>query len=509
MRKPVASNPTYAGWIPTIAGQLSFSLIGMNGTAASAVAANVEYMCPAAGHPRRHVAVIQKRITKDLPFTFWPIPHLVPSIAAHFLLVGETAPATRPEIDGDRITKRHDEIGVVRGSIYLIAHHKRLRRERADCVATVRSLIAKAEDSAPRAVVATQSALLADIDEAIQDGRSKGLEIVETTFELFRTGEFRLSVRPPSRQLTGGQIDQFCDLVARNAYYFAKDVSHRHYHHRARGDNLLPLVRTTPNDDEGWRRETLWSLMRAVLEMRRRNRLPGHQSAMGVLAYAEAFQGLLAKVRRVRGNGERYERTKNTAFYDFAHTRMSLTATIEQHTFIASRWMHVQGILVAVALAAPAIWMAALQVRGAAGNANPPLWASNIIKWCIEQPQLLTGALITLGLAYTEFSRQSLMIIPPVASYMQWLGGWIDAIGVSVSKILRSFWPAVADQVGSILSTLLVAMVVLGMLVAVGSTTHLWPWPSPVFVWSWLGIVLLPTALGVLVRQAMKMAAIN
>lgn len=92
---------------------------------------------------------------------------------------------------------------------------------------------------------------------------------------------------------------------------------------------------------------------------------------------------------------------------------------------------------------------------------------------------------------------------------MQWLGGWIDAIGVSVSKILRSFWPAVADQVGSILSTLLVAMVVLGMLVAVGSTTHLWPWPSPVFVWSWLGIVLLPTALGVLVRQAMKMAAIN
>lgn len=509
MRKPVASKPTYAGWVPTIAGQLSFSLIGMNGTAASAVAANVEYMCPVAGHPRRHVAVIQKRITKDLPFTFWPIPLLFPSIAAHFLMVGETAPAARPEVDGDRISKRHDEIGVVRGTIYLIPHHKRLRRERADCVATVRSLIARAEDLAPRAVVATNSTILADIDEAIQDGRAKGLEIVETTFELFRTGEFRLSVTPPTRQLIGGEVDQFFDLVARNTYYFAKDVSHRHYHHRARGDNLLPLVRTSPKDDEGWRRETLWSLMRAVLEMRRRNRLPGHQSAMGVLAYAEAFQGLLAKVKRVPGRGDRYERTTNTAFYDFAHTRMSLTATIEQHTFIASRWMHVQGILVAVALAAPALWMGALQVRGEAGNASPPLWAAQIIKWCIEQPQLLTGALVALGLAYTEFSRQSLMIIPPVASYMQWLGGWIDAIGVSVSKIIRSFWPAIADQIGSILSTLLAAMVVIGALAAVGSATQLWPWPSAVLMWSWLGLVLAPTTLGLLVRWAMKIVAIK
>ena len=505
---PRRPSPTYAGWVPTIAGQLSFSLIGMNGTAPTAVSANIEYTCPRAGHPRRHVAVIQKRVTKDWPFTFWPIPYFWPAIAAHFLMVGETAPAARPELVGTRIGSRRDEIGVLHGTIYIMAHHERLSKAKDKCVADIRQLIARAGDAAPRAVIAGHSSLLSDIELAIQDGRDEGLTILEGEFELFRTGEFRLHIQPPPAAAVLGNLDTFCDLLARNVYYFTKDVSHRHYHHRARGDNMLPLVRTTPEDDEHWRRETLWSLMRAVLEMRRRNRLPGHQSAMGVLAYAEAFQGLLARVKRAR-NGSRHIPTTNTAFYDFGHTRMSLTATIEQHTFFASQWMHVQAVVIAVALAVPALWAALLQVSSEVGDPAPPIWAAAIVVWCIEKPHLLFGLVFAAGTAYAEFSRQSLMIIPPLAAYQHFLGGWIDAVGVSFSKITRACFPAAGDVLGARISAFLGLVLIAGLITAIGVVTHLWDWPDAPYRRAWLITTFGLPATGALIRLAMHVGRIR
>ncbi len=66
--------------------------------------------------------VYQERGASDLPFPFakW----VRPWVQTHFVMVGSSAPAARPRLDlptqNGRYQLLHDEIGVLRGKVYVV-----------------------------------------------------------------------------------------------------------------------------------------------------------------------------------------------------------------------------------------------------------------------------------------------------------------------------------------------------------------------------------------------------
>jgi hypothetical protein len=488
------SGSAYAGWVPTITGQLSFSLIGLGGAAPGCVTANVEFQDKDAGHPRRRVAVIKRRVTRDLPATFFPIPEIFRSIAAEFVLLGETRPAARPAVRNGAISPRNDEIGVLTGSILVIPSHKELRTAEKALVSRIRRRIAAIGDSTPRAVVGADASLRVELDEWIAEASRTGLRLARAHFELYRTGEFRLEM-VDSLPVAGSETDdqaEFDTILASQIYYFVKDIAHRHYHHRPASDNLLPLTRITADNDLDWRRETMWSLARAVLEMRRSGKLPGHKSALGVLAYAEAFQGLLARVHRPATSVGSFELTDEIACYDFTHTRQSLDATIAEKSFIHSHWNGIQTFLVGTGLAFAALWLAVAQVRDLGCRSRTdcpqiPEPMTELVRWALEQPHIMAAVLVILGAIYLEASRRSLMVVAPLRVWGDFVGEWFDAMGATISRAARRSHPTWGDQIGAGMAWLYSLFFVIGGLHSLGGLLRLWALNG------WLGGIWLAT----------------
>lgn len=497
-----SSSPSWAGWVPTITGQLSFSLIGMGSAAPGCVTANVEFFDDAAGHPRRRVAVIKRRVTRDLPLTVFPIPELFRSIASEFVLLGETRAATRPVIQKDRIAPRNDEIGVLTGDVLVIPHHTDLRNGEKALISKIRRRIAEIGDSTPRAVIGVDTALALDLEDWLQQAAAAGLTMAHARFELYRTGEFRLQQISsiPIDEAEAGEQAEFDAILSSQIYYFVKDIAHRHYHHRPSADNLLPLTPLTDDDDLSWRRETLWSLARAVLEMRRSGKLPGHKSALGILAYAEAFQGLLARVERPADRIETFQLTNEVACYDFTHTRQSLDATIAEKGFIHSHWGGIHTFVIGTGLAFVALWLSAAQIRDVACRTAtdcpriPPEMAS-AVRWSLEQPHILAAGLVILGALYLEASRRSLMVVTPLRVWGEFIGNWFDALGATVSRWARQSNPTWGDQIGAAAAWIYSLFFVSAGLYTAGGVMRLWPtqaWICGLWALSVLAMIVAP-----------------
>jgi len=76
--------------------------------------------------------------------------------------------------------------------------------------------------------------------------------------------------------------------VASQIFFFLRDVCHVHQHHAPTSDTILDVVPYSGADSH-WKRETLYSLFRWVIQQKR-SRLPAsYIDAKGVLAYARAF----------------------------------------------------------------------------------------------------------------------------------------------------------------------------------------------------------------------------
>ena len=360
----------YAAWVPTITGHLSFSLIGEH-LVGCATANAEDSNAPGA----RRVALATTRTTRDLPFTGWPVTWLLPWIRARYLLVAKSGPAIRPALLKDDAGKTiaqtiSDSYGVLRGRVICIPHHEQPSGEKsaADFYSKARYLIEAFNDITPKGTPGEIDALLKLLDAELDQAEQSGVCCLAAEFQLHRTGEFRLSlplVLPQAfnRAARGETPNRFADLLAHQFYYFVKEAAHRHYHHDPALDNLLPLKRSSTADDESWRRETLWSLARNVLEVRRRDHLTDYKSAFGMLAYADAFQALLARVRR---KGTTFELSTNTIPYDFAHAKASLEAKIDERSWILSGWTQFWTVTLTTVLAACALWLGSVQVEQAA-----------------------------------------------------------------------------------------------------------------------------------------------
>lgn len=443
----------YAGWVPTITGQLSFSLIGLRAGNPGYITAN-RPDSSASQTPHRTIVVVKRRVTRDVPA---PVRWFHPQRIKTCVLLGKTSEGDRPYLSTSSVTAVTDEIGELSGCVLVIPFHRNdlLRRLAKKCVREVTRLVSSLpeRDSA--------EALYQAIIDRIATSERAGVKVLKCEFQLYRTGEIRVqtdaSVRPE---------------LAQQMYYFVKDCAHRHYHHDTSTDNLLPLSPAPLSDDVSWRRHTLWCLTRSVLEARRRDSLKGYKSALGMLAYADAFQALLGQVHRPNLLPEKYARIPGDIRYDFAHTKSSLEAKIAEKEYSSGSTRDVINIIVASGIGLTALWIAAVQINrevcSAVRNIDqctilPPAYLAELVSYIIQNPINVFGVIVLLS--STLFYRK-IMNAPWIAKCRAFIESWSQATGATISRLVLPRSPSGADIVGA-WGAAMVAVALGGLLISI------------------------------------------
>lgn len=446
-----------AGWIPSITGQLSFSLMGEGVPGCVHATGKV-------ASTERVVVAVQRRVARDLPRPWlWSVWTWA---SANFVLIGETQETQRRQGEG-YVT---DEQGVLSGEVYLLQKHKGRRRARRDKI--VRLL---------REAVATHKlhGQIQDLSgwmrEVLAEARNEegtppvlGLQIPQARFALFRSGEFRIELRADTlptkfrdedgEDVEGARVaeyrEQFERLIAHHFYYFVRDLAHRHYHHHQNSDSFLPLLAATNADDISWRRETAYALGRAALEARRDNDLLSFRKAEGLVAYAEAFQDGLAQQVRSDAAGRREVSYGGARPYNWPALRASMTARSEEEQWRYSGRIQAFVAMLTAALAVFALWFAIAQVRGAVGfpevDPNQPrgLLLSVASHLWIQPANSTFVAIIGTWMLFELFGR-GFRAFAPAQSVLEQLKRFTYALAASTSGSLKRWAPELSDRIGA------------------------------------------------------------
>lgn len=361
----VGNSPCYAGWVPTITGHLSFSMVGTAGNVSCIAANSISEASATTQVPLRYVIAAQRRRTKDVPLS-WLMRFFLKWMVADYFLVAHTEKSVRWLVEGGFPKPLPDGQGQLSGQVVIVPRHRNpaLRNRAKDAVGQIRRMIAEHNQSAIRDQPQSIDLLADSVSGIFGSTEAAGVHLLRANFTLCRTGECRITpIAIDARQRGATQLssDRFLEVAAHQIFYFIKDISHRHYHHRTTSDNLLPVAATSAANDADWRRDTLWALVRAILEARRRDRLEGYKSALGILAYAEAFHSSLGRVRR-RPGSDQVEIWEDRPFYDFTYTRASLEAKIGEREYIDSSRSTSKALLISTLLATIGLWIAAVQI---------------------------------------------------------------------------------------------------------------------------------------------------
>ncbi len=436
---------SFAGWVPTIMGHLSFSLVGVRGDGWHYANAEGDENGDLKTH--RLVVVDTRRTARDLPYTGWPIPLFVPQIQAEYILIATTKPSRLPIFDAKDgvIGEILDDQDMLHGEVFMIPYLEtpRLELARKLFIRNLRASLLSFTEETPLDVRGNTRKLAEEIRDLLLHARAAGVQFLGGPMTLYRTGEFRLSLEAPDLTMaqTSGWSDRKDQALARQLFYFVKEAAHRHYHHDPRADALLPLIHATSEDDRTWRRETLWSLTRSIVEVRRRDRLPGYRSALGLLAYADAFQATLARVERAQSGG--YQPAE-IARYDLAHTRLSIEAKIDELSGRNSGSNDVVAFMATIVVAATALWFAAVQIRhevcGTAAHApdcplNPV--GGQLARWVIAAPGGLVAILTLLALIYLDATGRVLRLTNTTRGVRSFAVGLTLALGGTLARMLR------------------------------------------------------------------------
>jgi len=466
----------YAGWVPTVSGHLSFGLIDGRGR------------CSALSHRdsgtgSRVVVALQKRSAEDFPLPGRVVSSIRQSATQDYLLLAKTGPAVTPYIEGAKIHEQLEEQGVLSGVVLIVPPEEvsQVRIQRNALLDLVRNHV---ED------VADQCAINPDLDTTtlpltlLQEFVSARGTIAfhQLKFALFRTGECRIWF--DLSDLLGRDISQApissveqiaISALPSQAYYFLKDVIHLHYHHDPQTDQLIDLVATEKTSsldvrDNQWRIDTLRGLAKVVIEYRQSNRPDSNKKALGLLAYADAFQTTLARVRRQGKLDDPMLENKALIPYDFKHVRASIEALEALNEYRRGALLQLFGILVGVVLSGFALWAGAVQIQPILCNisAERPLCpkvtpgaTTNIVNWVVANP---LGFVVTLSLfgfaAFILFFR-GVTNVPFAKPILRWSKQLSAAVGTTAARLGRG-----SDAFGFViqLSFLGLLVIALGLL---------------------------------------------
>ena len=353
--------PVFVGWVPTITGRLSFSRIGDGAESGS-------YVCNLTRGPTNFLFGVQRRTSRDGPLPAF-ITHRMGRFPRTqyliFLRVTEgelpypkthCADATDSEAD---IVLRTDDRGQLAGEVFFINGYERV------CTQFVAEALDQVRAEASKAAI---EGAKVQLDAAAADGcfqraqdAAEGLwrNLVATAradklvpnfgrarIRLFRTGECQVEVADEDLftteliqlaqikgadgeawQAAAGDFAAERASVAEQCFFALRDLAHKHYHHESEADLLTTAYEQLPGEDEHWRRETQYGLVRMSIAVRREDRAESYRRALGIIAYAEAFQRhicgwTLDEKGRVRPSRLRFD-------YDFSALRASIDSSLK------------------------------------------------------------------------------------------------------------------------------------------------------------------------------------
>ena len=354
---------SWAGWIPTVSGQLSFSIIGHSSAAANC--AYVNDLLPRRANndaPARFIALHQYRTAPDYPWPDWITRWLMPGAAQDFVLIAETCEAKiqvnlprdasgKPTVDAIPNAQ-----GVLSGKIYILLHDRHPRQDNRN-----KAFVAKLKRLMWQSKSESFDVTKESIVKVIDLWRNSGIPLLEVNFSLFRTGEFRVWLDPkPWKKVIGTTFfDDATKIFPNQIFYFVKDVVHRHYHHNGSSDQMLSLTKASGDfakSEIDWRRQTLWGLVRVVMQYRRTGRWPDLQKAKGVAAYAEAFQLSFSNCLRSAEGSEPFVPTSKLSTYDFKHIRESIDVSAADRASTRSATWQALTLGVTIVLAVLLAW---------------------------------------------------------------------------------------------------------------------------------------------------------
>jgi hypothetical protein len=339
---------SWAGWIPTVSGQLSFSIIGHSSAAKNCAFVNETPPGTDSASKVRHIILHQNRTAPDFPYWNFLTRLFYPGAVYDFVCVASTAEAEiqvmlPPDPAGNpRVKGVENAQGVLQGKIHVMLRERirRVRKRNLSFIKRLKTSIwqARADDIAQAAAIIGNR--LAGQSSREEDQSVPPLLVAD--FSLYRTGEFRLTVDETAWSLivTEGpnqetDLENLFDTIPNQIFFFMKDVVHRHYHHDGSSDQMLSLSRQDGDFGEheiGWRRRTLWGLVRVIMQYRRAGHWPDLQKAKGVAAYAEAFQVSFANCVRKPSDRGTFEETTKLSTYDLKHLRDSIEVSIAENT---------------------------------------------------------------------------------------------------------------------------------------------------------------------------------
>lgn len=358
---------SYAGWVPNVSGQLSFSIIGTSNHAQDITAFNA----PSIDHIKRYVAIHQKRWTTDFPVVRpWLLAWLKPQAGADYIMIAETANAAIPIIDPaqsaskGQVNHLQNAHGVLIGNILIVPRIKDRQKQKAsrEFIDRIRRVIADADDD-------KSDESMSEIVSMASKERGEQGPIWQVSFALFRTGEARFWFKSNLGCMADDdeEMKRLLPQIPKQVFYFVRDMVHRHYHHDHESDQFVALTKVTspgaasgPDDSEvAWRRQTLWGLARVITQFRREGRWHALNKALGVIAYAEAFQRGFSNVIRSQNTSIAFESTNAILTYDFAQIRESIKVSVDANQF--SRIANWQGLTLVFAtiFSLFALWTAA------------------------------------------------------------------------------------------------------------------------------------------------------
>lgn len=447
----------FAGWVPCVTGQLSFSMIGrLDGQTEANLAINTD-------PPKRFVTVFQSRQTTDLPYFKSLVRLFRPWSVSNYLMVASTSRFDRSDegADGRNI---EDDIGVLRGKVFVFGYQQNYENQILSRfrIGEIKKAIQKAARPRTAEVSEQYAAELADfLAYQIRSLKRRKVGPLEVDFVLFRTGELRLSgqalhASEPVQKMDAERRKKFSKSLLHQVYYFIKESAHHHYHHDRDQDNILPLKRYGSDCDVDWRRETLWALTRAVLEKRRRPKLDWQKRAMGILSYADAFQTHVARFVRSSTDFRKDQESSAVAEYDFDHVRQSLLSTHDVNQWRESSWRWRSGIAVTVLLAMSAFLINVNEINER--ERMDTTWVSDALYFAASNPWTVVLASVIVFLVAADVLRVGFNEIKSKRSYWEALASSFAAgFARAISKLFGtcSVYIAFLGQVFALLSFVL------------------------------------------------------
>jgi hypothetical protein len=273
----------FRGWIPTVAGALSYGTFGEASHPPRAVAAN------RSDRSTRYLVCYRARDCSDglLPFRAILGPRLLGLQGKLWF-----------DCIAESTTVRIGDQDKINGHIFLF-------NDRREWTTNILPALQAAQTRLKAYQSAVDGALQKYFQQTFSDLNDDlpSMSAFNAKFCVSRTGiseihlddNMTVNMNAPRIPSTQPRRDHIRHILAAQIFFFLRDIGHRHQHHDPNTDTIVDLWPDNPNDPFEWKLQTLYSLYRKVISYKRLRERGSFASSIGVIAYADTFRAIIER----------------------------------------------------------------------------------------------------------------------------------------------------------------------------------------------------------------------